>query len=42
MENSAFFSQIPSPAPTCIYSALGELMNDRVHALSIKALAPGE
>ena len=25
-----------------IYSALGDLMEQRVHALSIKALAPGE
>jgi BolA protein len=25
-----------------VYSALGELMHERVHALSIKALAPGE
>ncbi|WP_037499055.1 BolA family protein [Sphingomonas jaspsi] len=25
-----------------IYAALGELMVDKVHALSIKALAPGE
>jgi BolA family transcriptional regulator, general stress-responsive regulator len=25
-----------------VYAALGELMHDRVHALSIKALAPGE
>ena len=25
-----------------IYAALGELMNERVHALSIRATAPGE
>lgn len=25
-----------------IYAALGDLMNERVHALSIKAKAPGE
>lgn len=25
-----------------VYAALGELMVDRVHALSIKAIAPGE
>jgi BolA family transcriptional regulator, general stress-responsive regulator len=25
-----------------IYSALGDIMTDKVHALSIKALAPGE
>ena len=25
-----------------IYSALGELMRERVHALTIKAIAPGE
>jgi BolA protein len=25
-----------------VYSALGELMDERVHALSIRALAPGE
>jgi BolA protein len=25
-----------------IYAALGDLMNERVHALSIRAMAPGE
>ena len=25
-----------------VYAALGELMKDRVHALSIRAIAPGE
>jgi len=48
---SHFTLQIESPAfsgksrverQRMIYSALGELMRDRVHALSISARAPGE
>lgn len=42
IESSAFAGQNRVQRQRMVYSALGELMRERVHALSIKARAPGE
>ena len=42
IESAAFEGQSRVARQRAIYAALGDLMDDRVHALSIKALAPGE
>ncbi|MDQ3144984.1 MAG: BolA family transcriptional regulator [Pseudomonadota bacterium] len=38
----AFAGQSRVARQRMVYAALGELMDERVHALSIKALAPGQ
>ena len=42
IESAAFTGKSRVERQRMIYSALGDLMNERVHALSIKAIAPGE
>jgi len=42
IESAAFAGKNRVERQRLIYSALGELMRERVHALSIKARAPGE
>ena len=42
IESAAFGGLTRVQRQRAVYAALGELMDDRVHALSIKALAPGE
>ena len=42
IESAAFAGQNRVQRQRMIYAALGELMRERVHALSIKARAPGE
>ena len=42
IESPAFAGQSRVARQRAIYAALGELMDDRVHALSIRAIAPGE
>ena len=42
IESAAFAGLNRVQRQRAIYAALGDLMRDRVHALSIKALAPGE
>ncbi|MDQ3077839.1 MAG: BolA family transcriptional regulator [Pseudomonadota bacterium] len=42
IESPAFAGQTRVARQRMIYAALGDLMDDRVHALSIKAMAPGE
>ena len=42
IESPAFAGQSRVARQRMIYRALGDLMDERVHALSIKALAPGE
>ena len=42
IESHAFTGQSRVQRQRAVYTALGGLMDDRVHALSIKALAPGE
>ena len=42
MENPAFAGQPRVQRHRAITTALGDLMEQRVHALSIRALAPGE
>ncbi len=42
IESSAFEGQSRIARQRLVYSALGDLMHDRVHALTIKALAPGD
>ena len=42
IESPAFTGQSRVQRQRAIYTALGGLMDDRVHALSIKAIAPGE
>ena len=42
IESSAFEGRSRVERQRLVYAALGELMHDRVHALSIKARAPGE
>ena len=42
IESAAFEGQSRVQRQRAIYAALSELMEERVHALSIKALAPGE
>jgi BolA protein len=42
IESPAFAGRSRVERQRMIYSALGELMDSRVHALSIRATAPGE
>jgi BolA protein len=42
IESSAFDGRSRVERQRLIYSALGELMHARVHALSIRAISPGE
>jgi BolA protein len=42
IESPAFAGKSRVERQRMIYSALGELMHERVHALSIRATAPGE
>jgi BolA protein len=42
IESPLFVGQTRIQRQRAIYAALGELMTDQVHALSIKARAPGE
>jgi BolA protein len=42
IESAAFAGLNRVQRQRAIYAALGDLMRDRVHALSIKASAPGE
>jgi BolA protein len=42
IESPAFVGQSRVARQRMVYAALGDLMHDRVHALTIKALAPGE
>ena len=42
IESAAFAGKSRVERQRMIYHALGDLMRERVHALSIRALAPGE
>ena len=42
IESAAFAGQSRLARQRLVYAALGDLMHDRIHALTIKALAPGE
>ena len=42
IQSEAFASKNRVERQRLIYAALGDLMNERVHALSIRAMAPGE
>ena len=42
IESTAFAGKSRVERQRMIYSALGDLMKERVHALSIRATAPGE
>jgi BolA protein len=42
IESAAFTGQSRIARQRLVYSALGDLMTDRVHALTIRARAPGE
>jgi BolA protein len=42
IESAAFTGKSRVERQRMIYSALGDLMHERVHALSIRAAAPGE
>ena len=42
IESAAFTGLSRIARQRLVYNALGELMDDRVHALTIKALVPGE
>ena len=42
IESAAFAGKSRVERQRLVYSALGDLMNERVHALSIRARAPGE
>jgi len=42
IESAAFTSKSRVERQRMIYAALGDLMKERVHALSIRATAPGE
>ena len=42
IEAGAFAGQTRVTRQRAVYAALGDLMRDRVHALTIKAIAPGE
>jgi BolA protein len=42
IESPAFAGKNRVQRQRLIYGALGELMDDRIHALSIRATAPGE
>ena len=42
IESAAFAGQSRVARQRLVYAALGELMEERVHALTIRATAPGE
>jgi BolA protein len=42
IESPAFAGKSRIERQRMVYAALGELMNERIHALSIRARAPGE
>ena len=42
IESAMFESQSRIARQRLVYLALGDLMQDRIHALTIRALAPGE
>ena len=42
IESAAFSGQSRIARQRLVYAALGDLMHDRVHALTIKARAPGD
>jgi len=42
IESEAFAGQSRLARQRLVYAALGDLMHDRVHALTIKAVAPGD
>ncbi|MCA1654478.1 MAG: BolA family protein [Sphingomicrobium sp.] len=42
IESEAFAGKSRVERQRLVYAALGELMHERVHALSIRAIAPGE
>ena len=42
IESAAFAGRSRVERQRMVYAALGELMHERVHALSIRAAAPGE
>lgn len=42
IESAAFAGQSRVARQRLVYAALGDLMHDRVHALTIKARTPGE
>ena len=42
IESAAFTGLTRVQRQRAVYAALGDLMHERVHALSIRALAPGE
>ncbi len=42
IESPAFAGQSRVARQRLVYAALGDLMHDRVHALTIKALTPGD
>ena len=42
IESPAFAGKSRVERQRLVYAALGDLMKERVHALSIKAVAPGE
>lgn len=42
IESAAFVGKSRVERQRLVYAALGELMRERVHALSIRATAPGE
>ena len=42
IESAAFLGQSRVARQRMVYAALGDLMRERVHALSIRATAPGE
>ncbi len=42
IESASFTGKNRVQRQRLVYAALGELMHDRVHALSIRATAPGE
>jgi BolA protein len=42
IESAAFAGMNRVQRQRAVYAALGELMDERVHALSIRAFAPGE
>jgi BolA protein len=42
IESAAFAGKSRVERQRAVYAALGELMRERVHALTVRALAPGE
>ena len=42
IQSESFANQSRLARQRLVYAALGDLMQDRVHALTIKALAPGD